>query len=359
MMEGFIKDELKKNNVKDNRSGTLDKITFKYFSGQKNLRLSTSLNGSYGYMCVSLSDAIDFSISLNGIVIFRAGEQNTAIIPIRFLVGDVLSFEGVCSNLKVLLSGAEFESFEKDFIMYPSNKLVTDCGGVKRIYLVTDLQNDSSLYTLDDEIGCLEIIGFRYNNSNHFARLICDDDNVYICTSVDNYTNKILINFDYEDLILVCGINENPLGLLYTFGSNLCVRWVSDNFDIGSENIIESISGGIKGLKNVRVDDNSLVFAVVLYNGNTIIYSYMTKFIKILSSKSRKGQFCIVDKNFYNYYLDGYGVCIKKYAMDSTTKQLTLVSIKKIDMADSAIIGNNGVKVECSLIERYVDFANL
>lgn len=359
MMESFIKDELKKNNVKDNRSGMLDKITFKYFSGQKDLKLSTSLNGSYGYLCVSLSNATNFSISLNGIMIFKADEQATTIIPIRFLAGDILRLDGVCNNLKLLLSGAEFECFEKDFAMYPTNKLVTDCGGVRRIYSMTTLQNDSSLYAMDEEIECLEIINFRYNNSNYFARLQSENGDVYLSTNMDNYVDKILINFDYDNLILVCGIASNILGIIYTFGSNLCVRWVDSNFSIGSENVIESISAGIKELKNVRVDNNSVAFAVVLYNGNTVIYYYKNEFIKILSTKSRKGQFCIVDKNLYNFYMNGYGVCVKKYSIDDTTKLLTLISIKQIDMADSVIIGDEGIKVEYNLIERYIAFADL
>lgn len=359
MMEKIIKNELQKNNVKDNRSGLLDKITFRYFSGEKELGLNTALNGSYGYISVSLSNATAFSISLNGVIIFRANEQNTTIIPIRFCVGDVLKLNGVCSDLKILVSGAEFEYFEKNFILYPSNKFVLDCGGIKRIYSISSLTSESSSYTLDEEVECMEMISFKYNNCNYFARLICENDGVYLCTSMDNYATKTLINFDYDNLIIVGGNNANMLGIVYNLGSNLCVRWVNSSLSIGGENIIESVPEGFKDIKNIRVDDKSVAFAVSLFAGNTIVYYYTTRFIKILNIKSRKEQFCIVGGKLYNSYLDGYGICIKKYSINLSTSVLTLVSINKVDMADCVLIGSEGVKIEYNLIERYSTFANL
>lgn len=358
-MEQIIKNELQKNNVKDNYSGKFDKITFNHFSGEKRIKLNTKLNGIYGYICVSVDNANDFVIGVNGVTLYKANGKDSTIIPIRFFMDDYIEIWGQCDNLKILISGAEFEYFEKDLVMYGTNKYVADCGGVRQLYSFDTLKDDRSSYTLEEEFECLEIMEFRYNNLNYIAKLIEENDGVYLCTNMDNYTNKKLIDFDYDNLVLVNGNSNSVIGLIYNQGVNLYVKWVDSNLNIGSSNLIESIADGIREIRNIRVDNNSIAFATILGNGNTVVYFYNNKFLKILTTKSRKGKFCIVGGKLYFIYQSGYGVSIKVYMLNSSDYSAEITKSIFIDMADNAILDSSGIRVSYNLIERFVSFDEL
>lgn len=359
MMEQIIKNELQKNNVRDNYSGKFDKITYTHFSGEKKIKLNTKLNGIYGYICVSVDNASDFKIGVNGVIIYKADSKDSTIIPIRFFMGDYVELFGQCDNLKILISGAEFEYFEKDFVMCGGAKYIADCGGTKRIYSFDKLKNGRDDYSLESEIECLEILDFKYNNLNHIATIIEENRNAYLCTNIDNYSMKKMIDFDYDNLILINGIGDNILGLLYNLDNSLCVRWVDSSLNLSSVNVIENVAYGITDIINVRVDDGSITFAITLNNGNVVLYFYDTKFLKIFTTKSRKGKFCIVDKKIYYIYHNGYGVAVKVYAFNSDNSSIVITNSIFIDVADNAIVDSSGILLEYNLIERFVSFDEL
>lgn len=358
-MEQLIKNELQKNNVKDNYSGKFDKITFSHFSGEKKIRLNTKLNGIYGYICVSLDAPLDFKIGVNGVIIYKATDKDSTIIPIRFFVGDYIEIYGQCDNLKILISGAEFEYLEKDFVMYGAKKYVADCGGKKKIYSFDKLKYGKEDFLLEEEIDALEILEFKYNGLNYFAKIIEENTNVCLCTNMDNYSTKKIIDFEYDNLILVNGNDGNILGLVYNRGSSLYVRWVSTSLNIGSQSVIENVLDGIREIQNVRVDDSSVAFAITLNNGNTVVYFYQNKFIKIFTTKSRKGKFCIVANKMYYIYRSGYGLAIKVYNLGYTDFCAEITGSAFIDVADSIVIDDAGGLVEYNLIERYMGFDDL
>lgn len=352
MNEAKLKDELTKNNVKDNLSGKIDKLTFDYFKGEKVYDIKPNIDGAYGYMCVSIAEKSGIDICLGGVKIFDGLESVGTIIPLRFMSGDQISISGECKHLKILLSGADFEYLEDTYLLYRTKRYVEDCGGVHKIYSYDKLNLGKSSFSLEEVDDSLSVVEYEYGNDKYLAK-IKKNDGGYICTSMDNYTQKILLNFDYENLIVVGGRGENMLDIIYSKVGVVYARGVDGDGALLEPEIISSNLEGVVDLRQICSDGSTKAFEVVFASGISVVYIFSKGvYSQFFTTKRRKSNFCIVGNYIYHICKMGYDILIRKYLIDKNNARVNYVLAKNIVMADSAITDGSTIVAKNNLIER-------
>lgn len=356
MNERMLKDEFRKNNLKDNLSGKFDKITFNAFKGEKILKIKPKLDGSYGYMCVSISEKSDMEICLQGVKIFDGTKTSSTIIPLRFVVGDEVTISGECEGLKILISGAEFEDEINNYLLLRSKKYIENCGGVCRVYSFVSLDEGKKSFVFEEEDVFEEMIEFDYSGATYLAK-IKNDDGGYICTNMDNYTSKILLDFDYDDLVVLGGSGNNVIDIVYALGSKIYVCGVDKNYTLLTPQVVASVVDNIVDLVSIKSTNGVGGFVCKSKNGLSAVYiNISNEYVPIFTTKSLKSHFCIVDKKLYYIYKKSYDVCIRKYEIDMENQTLDYLISKDIPLSDSAITDGKSVMIDYNLISRVQSF---
>ncbi len=353
MISSVIREELKKNRVQDNYSNKFEKIFFREYEGNNSYPLSIGADNSYGFLFVSCESPDSLKICLNGVTIFEEKERFSKLVPIRYKNGDVLTLDGKCKNLMVLLYGAE-ANFEKgDRILYLSKKYIENCGDNSKVYSFSDFTIGKDGFELiNTEV--IESIGeFGYNGEVYLCKIILEDGRAYLCTELDNFANRVRLDFDYDDIIVTRGYGENILTLVYLNNGKIYYRSVDSALSVDEEQIIANNMDYVTKLINIDGDSSYPVFAINLASGNTNIYTfYLSKFCLLSSIKSRKGEFCIIGNNFYNIFASEYGYIIKKFQIASSHDGIMPISSSKISMADYVKIYDGICLVDYNLQER-------
>lgn len=352
MNERVLKDEFRKNNLKDNLSGKFDKITFERFKGEKVLKIKPKLDGSYGYMCVSISEKSDMEICLQGVKIFDGTKTSSTIIPLRFVVGDEVSISGECEGLKILISGAEFETEINNYLLFRSKKYIENCGGISRVYAYSSLNEGKSAFVLEEEDEFEDMIEFDYSGTTYLAK-IKNDDGGYICTNMDNYTHKISLDFDYDDLIVLGGSGNNLLDIVYALDTQIYVCGVDKNYTLLTPQIVSSGVDNIVDLVAIKSTSGEGGFVCKSKNGLCVVYiNISNNYVPIFTTKSQKSHFCIVDDKLYYIYKKSYDMCIRKYEIDMENQKLNYLASRDILLSDSVITDGKYVIVDYNLISR-------
>lgn len=352
MNENRLKDEFRKNNIKDNLSGKLDKATFGVFKGEKVLKIKPTLDGAYGYMCVSISEKSGIEIYLQGVKIFDGTKNIGTIIPIRFMVGDTIKICGECEGLKVLISGAEFESETYNYLLPRSKKYIENCGGINRVYSYENLNLGKDTFVLDEEDAFADMVDFGYSGNIYLAK-IKNDDGGYICTNMDNYTNKISLDFDYDDLIILDGSGSNLIDIVYSLGGVIYLMSVDKSYTVSSPKIICNAIDRITELVAIKGSGICVGFECKYQNGTSVVYiNVSNNYVPFFTTKSQKSHFCIVDNYFYHICKKFYGICIRKYEIDEEKERLNYVTSKDFPLSDSAITDGDFVLIDYNLMCR-------
>lgn len=356
MTERVLKDEFRKNNLKDNLSGKFDKITFSAFKGEKTLKIKPKLDGSYGYMCVSISEKSDIEICLQRVKIFDGTKTSSTIIPLRFVVGDEVTINGECEGLKILISGAEFETEINNYLLFRSKKHIENCGEISRVYAYSSLTEGKNAFVLEEEDSFEDMIEFDYSGTAYLAK-IKNDDGGYVCTNMDNYTNKILLDFDYDDLIVLGGSGNNLMDIVYALDTHIYVCGVDKNYTLLTPQIISSGADNIVDLIAIKSTTGESGFVCKGQNGLSIVYvNISNEYVPIFTTKSQKSHFCIVDDKLYYIYKKSYDMCIRKYEIDMENQKLNYLASRDIPLSDSAITDGETVLLDYNLNARVEKF---
>lgn len=353
MISSVIRDELKKNRVQDNYSNKFEKIFFREYEGNNSYPLSIGVDNSYGFLFVSCENPEVLKIYLNGVTVFEEKERFSKLVPIRYKNGDILTLDGKCKNLMVLLYGAE-ANFEKgDRILYLSKKYIENCGGVSKLYSFSDFATGKDGFELMNTEAIKSIGEFEYNGEVYLCKIILEDTRAYLCTELDNFANKTMLDFEYDDIIITRGYSENILTLVYLKNGKIYYRSVNSALNISDENIVANNMDYVTKLISIDGNNSYPAFAINLANGNTNIYTfYLSKFRLLSSIKSRKGEFCIIDNNLYSIFASEYGYVIKKFQIAGGHDGIMPISSSKITMADYVKIYDNICIVDYNLQER-------
>ncbi|MBE5738285.1 MAG: hypothetical protein E7354_00920 [Clostridiales bacterium] len=357
MIESIVKNELKKNLVKDNYSNKCDKVVFKNHVGISELKLKVSANGSYGYLYVEVFNTQDFSVSINGIecVCFNSG--SSGLYPIRFKYGDVLTLNGNCDRLMLYVIGAEFDVIVKDKFLLISNKYIECCGGCKRIYSCDEVNFNDYVFEYEEDL--VDIFEIEFNNSIYLVK-IKNDDGVYLCIDKDNYTKQIMLNFDYDDMIITSSMGDGLLEIVYLYRGKVYKCALSDEFILGEPVAIENIVDIVSSLSAVSSDLGYSAFVCKMANGNNVIYvGDNGMYTELFSTKSKICDFCIIGNFLYCVYQDAYDFVIKKYNFSLGNHSVKLVQCKKIEYADSVKIYGDYVLVKYNFSQRVIDIGDL
>lgn len=353
MISSVIREELKKNRVQDNYSNKFEKIFFKEYEGNTSYTLNIDADNSYGFLFVSCEKPNSLKIALNGVIAFEESEKFSKLMPIRYKNGDVLTLEGSCENLMILLYGAE-ANFEKgDSVLYLSKKYIENCGDMSKIYSFSDFANGKEGFEFVRTESCRYISEFNLNGEVYLSKIILENDNAYLCTELDNFANKILLNFEYDDIIITRGYSDNILTIVYLRSGKIYYRGVDSSLNVGDENTLSDNMDYVTKLSGIDGDNSYPAFAINLANGNTNIYTFFLSKFRLLSSlKSRKGEFCIIGNYFYNIFASEYGYVIKKFQIAKNFDGIVPIASSKISMADYIKIYNNTCLIDYNLRER-------
>lgn len=353
MISSVIREELKKNRVQDNYSNKFEKIFFREYEGNNSYPLSIGADNSYGFLFVSCENPDSFRIGLNGVTVFEEKERFSKLVPIRYKNGDILTLDGRCKKLMVLLYGAE-ANFEKgDRTLYLSKKYIENCGDISKIYSFSDFTTGKDGFELINKEAIEGIGELEYNGEVYLCKIILEDSRAYLCTELDNFANKIMLNFEYDDIIITRGYGENVLTIVYLNNGNVYYRSVDSSLNIGEENIVTNNMDYVTKLISIDGDNSYPAFAINLANGNTSVYTfYLGKFCLLSSIKSRKGEFCIIGNNFYSIFASEYEYVIKKFQIASSFDGIMPISSRKITMADYVKIYDDICLVDYNLQER-------
>lgn len=358
MMENFIREELKKNSVKDNMSGKFDKLSYKFHKGISKHFIKSSLIGSYGYIYVTIGSAENFNLYFNGLPIFNIESGYSSLISLKFTSGDYIEIEGDADCVTIQIYGAEFENKRRDKILYNSNIYLEDCGGMFIEYNYQTFLDGKKLFDYMGIVDAVDVVEFKYNSNTQIAKIM-KDDKLYLCTNIDNYTTKYLCDFDYDDVVLLPGFGSYLFGVAYIESGKIYISGFTRDFKIESPICVETVEA-VKGINYIVSNNMAAVFSAEYCNGNTGIYFYNgSGFIEILNIKSRKENICILDSEMYIDYKDGYDEIIKKYTFNNTMGKVSPVFQKRIILADNIMICDNTIMITYNFMERFVYIEDL
>ncbi len=358
MIEGLIKDELKKNCVKDNLSGRFDKLTYRFHKGLSRHYIKSSLVGSYGYIYISIGNAENLNMYFNGLPIFSIDVGYSSLISLKFASGDYIEIEGDADYLTLQIYGAEFACRVRDKILYNSNIYLEDCGGVFMEYRYNTFTNGKETFDYLGTIEMIDLVEFKNGSSIQIAKLV-KKDKLYLCTNIDNYTTQYLCDFEYEKVILIPGFSEYLLGVVFINNSKLYMVGLGKDMSMGS--IIEIETGeSVKDIHSISSNDMLPMFMVEYLNSTTGLYYHNnSRFIEILNTKSKKQDICIIDNFVYLVYKDNYDQMIKKYSLDKINFKVVPILQKRIILADCILIYDNFMMITYNYMERFVSIEDL
>lgn len=359
MMDTYIKDELKKNKVKDNYSGRFDKLTYRKHKGTSIHKLKSSLDGSYGYIYISCENTSGLILSFNGVTVCDLLQKGNSLVSLKFGYSDVLEIKGEAECLIIHICGAEVISNKIDKILYSNSIYVEDIGGAVNLYNIANFQSGKESYSYVGEESLLDIIEFRNNGTNQIAKLI-KTDNLYLCTNMDNYSLKHLLDFDCEKAILLPYYGEYLVGVICLNKGKLYLSGLNNDLTIADFVDLNLDVGDINDIRVINSNNYSSAFVVDCANGNSIVYYYGGyRFMQIFATKYRKGSFCIIDNFLYFIHKENYDQIIRSYAINTDSYQVTPINFKRIILADDIKIKDNAIMVTYNLMERFIDVKDL
>lgn len=358
MMENLIKDELKKNCVKDNLSGRFDKLTYRFHKGLSKHYIKSSLVGSYGYIYVSIGNAENLNIYFNSLPIFSTNGGYNSLISLKFVSGDYIEIEGDADFLTVQIYGGEFESSVRDKVLYNSGVYLEDCGGVFMEYKYETFEEGKESFSYQGIIDAIDLVEFKNGSSVQMAKLV-KDDKLYLYTNIDNYATQYLCNITYEKAVLIPGFGEYLVCVLYINAGKVYMIGLTKDMAISDIVAIET-SESVRNICSVSSNVITPAFMVEFSNGTTGLYYYNNSgFIEILNTKSKKQDICIIGNYIYLIYKDNYDQMIKKYSLDKTYYKVTPILQRRIILADSIMIYDKCMMITYNYMERFVNIEDL
>lgn len=341
MLSHTFKEELKKNNILSNKSNKFSKLFFKSFNGSKNISLYGGDYLSYGYIYIEVEDAVALKFYYKDIMIScLTGDKNT-FVPIAFENGSNLTILGEGNNLKILIFGSKCRNHSKNYLIPVLNLCVKDCGKSKILSYnskddivnnnLTEIKNYDNLYSI--QVINEQCCGHLYKT-----------DNVYYCTSKDNYASNILIENDIVDGVVVPTVNKNLDIVAYIKKGELYYKKIENN--MASEEIKINRIGNARPVEFIPIEVCSgdiSVLGVIMNNKTVSLYLYLNnEFVKKFAFKGEKCKLVLNGNSMEIIKFDDYVVTSFWCSIidDAIYEDHNKLGINKVNINDVVIIDN-------------------
>lgn len=314
MIDSVFRENLIKYNVLDNTSNKFDIIQVSQLDGEVSIR-SDVPNSVFGYIVVTIENCQSIKVYYDNVLILDSVDSVEKMIPLVFYKNGILRISGKCGNITLKSIGAKLNFDNKNKILPDLNKVVLGNGKL-RIATFNDFNGykNQVFFDIENLDNTLFVQSVSILNQNYIGKIIKDQE-VYFCTSMDNYANKIFIN-DIVDDIVFLEISDNNYVFIYSCNGELFLK-VDDGL---TSNI--SLPENKKPVKIIssQINDFGLNVFGLEYGDGSIDLMILDdlKIHKLLTIKGDKVKF-IVDKNvMYIVSVLNYKLTISKYLIDTS-----------------------------------------
>ena len=328
-MNNSFQNVLIKNRILDNSSNKLSKLYYKKFNGEEIIYLNTNGYLSNGYVYVCANSATDLNVYYKDILIFNCKNSAQKLIPCVFEEDTYIKIQGVAQDVELIVFGAEIINQNKVFHLPRCNSLLQKIGGGFELQKYNDynsLINDD----MENNIINYDICDAQTfeNNNQYYIGLLINDNGLYFCSNMDNYTNKILIadNAQYAQIML----NGSNVYVIYTIYNQLYYKIIDNNLNLSEEFLIDiQISDRIKGFLSIAITDSDLpIFALKLNNDKIILVAlHNSEFKKILAKKAKYGSMYASGSLVELYINNGDCLSICKYNIGVDEDGVSIASL--------------------------------
>lgn len=273
-MNNLFKEEFKRNNILDNSSLSYDTLLLHNFEGDESLNI-ISIGELYGMICINVKGvSSSITIKLDDIRLIEITSDGEYSIPIRFTRKNILQLVGICDSILLMVQNARFENYNSREIL-PQDKIIINMLGDKKVFAYLDVEDVLNNDIVYDQVFENLLYVQTYNvGENYYLGKIIKTDNVYYCSSVDNYTNQILICDDADSILFLNNSDQNLINFLYIKMGNLYLKTLNTNNELSEEMLLGFNSDFLatKLLGAQLYKGSSCVFGVINDKNNLDLY---------------------------------------------------------------------------------------
>lgn len=324
-----IKNILNKNRVLDNESNYLSKIHFDNFHGEKNIEINAGGYMSNGYIFVDAVNVSDLKIYYKNILIMSTDTAISKIIPILFENDTYFKIIGNIENLSIYVYGAEIIKNSCCWHL-PQNQMIIRSSGGQYDFCKYDsindlIDNDVTMSFQHDSIVDVQSVKF----DSLYISYLYNDNGLYFCTNIDNYTQKYWITDSSCKAKIVPDFQNNSVIIVYIKDNRLYYKTIDENFNISEESHYDiSFDEGLIDFCNVVINDCVIpVFGVVLKNKKSLIMCLYKE--NIVCRLIKKSNNCVIylDSNSLEVYVfENNELSIEKYEIIDDSSDVVMVN---------------------------------
>jgi len=317
MIRTIIQEELIKNNHNLEKLKHSYQIFFDEFDGNKEYNLISNQKDLEGMIYISLDDAVNFKIYIDNVGFSTFNGTQSKVISVLWDKSNNFRISGVCKNLKIYITNVNCEYVFNKQIIPLTNSILLERGDFQLLsYSNYNSVISNSLTLLKTFSNVCSIQSVVLNNTTYIACLYLEDNKVYLCTSMNNYNDKILILENINNAVIVPKM-LGGMTVVYIKDNKLYYKDVANDMSVGEETII---SVNIKHIP-VRFENISFyslsmeIFAVKWSNNNVSIFQYNSgKFTLLTTIKSNNSSIFVGESDLNIVVRNKNKVVIYKYS---------------------------------------------
>lgn len=313
----------------DNQSNKISKIYLDKLESNLTLELNNKTYDVYGYIIIRVKNPSNLVLyyKQQKLTVFRSSE--TRIIPCIFEEDGYIKLTGTSDNITIMVYGVSIKNQFK-LKNLPIAKYVLKSNGSLNAFAYTS-KNDILSGAWGDSLNVSNLVdvqNIKLDDTVYLAYLFVYDNNLYLCTSKDNYTTQKLVESGVEKAIIVPDILRNKFNVCYIKSKKLYLKSVSNTIEIGASVTIELGEDFVPisfGQLSINAFLSISIFAIVTSDGTMMLLSGGdTSYKKYLTKSADFSKLYIDDGGFELFNLHDNKVELSKFDVNGGVISTTL-----------------------------------
>lgn len=324
----------------DNKSNKICKLVFDKIIATKTIKLKSIREKNYGFVTFDVKNA-NLQIYYNDILFAVLSGNEFKVFYCIFNDGDNIQIKGECDELIVGISGAEVTNKNK-FYSIPSLKyIVKDRGDITILSYENseDIENNNltQIKTIKD---CVDFRPFVVDSESYISYLTLSSGDLYLYTSIDNYTTKKLIESNVSDAIFLPGNSDGNKYIAYIKDGGVYYKKLSYDLEtIGLEYSIDTNNNVAKCFSEIENESGAINYlGVNFFDGSMQLYVFNnTKFSKILIKKADYSKLRVNGSNIEVICIVDYSVNVSKFKLNSNFETVQVGDVLYLNNVDDIV----------------------